>query len=194
MLIIRRLTDGSTRRTQPYDEIQIKDITDCADTGRVTFYRHYANKEELLLDFVSHIYQLLRPLVAISGAWEVLDFNQEPPIQRVFEFLETDRLLFKRLITCPVAPRLIEQARRYTVAQIRRTTPFVGEFAAHHIASCIIGNATWWLTNDVPHSAAYMARSTHWLSMSGVMAMRGEIDRIKMPESEMRAGTPYAKS
>ena len=181
-------------KQKSYDDIQIKDITDCADTGRVTFYRHYANKEELLLDFIAHLYDLLRPLVNISGTWEILDFNQEPPIQPIFEFLGADRILFKRLITCPAAPRMIEQARRYIVAQIRRTTPFVGEFAAHHIASCIIGNITWWLTSDVPYDATYMARATHWLSISGVMAMRGELERVTMPDITIRAGTPYAKS
>lgn len=181
-------------KEKPYEEIQIKDITDYADTGRVTFYRHYANKEELLLDFVSHLYAMLRPLVQIHSPVEVLDFNQEPPMYPLFAFIEADRLLFKRLITCPIAPRLLEQSRRFTVSQIRRTTPFVGEFAAHHIASCIIGNITWWLTFDVPHDAVYMARSTHWLAMSGVMVMRGELDKIKMPDAAMRVGTPYARS
>jgi len=179
-------------KQKPYDEIQIKDITDCANTGRVTFYRHYASKEELLLDFIAHIYALIRPLIQVHTASEVLDFNQEPPIQALFEFIEGDRLLFKRLVTCPIAPRLIEQARRFTVSQIRRTTPFIGDFAANHITSCIIGNIMWWLVNDVPHSAAYMARSTHWLAMSGVMVMRGELDRITMPSAAMRAGTPFA--
>lgn len=180
-------------KQKPYDEIQIKDITDCADTGRVTFYRHYANKEELLLDFISHLYAMLRPLVQIHSAVEVLDFNQEPPLYPLFAFIEADKVLFKRLLSCPIAPKLVEQTRRITVSQIRRTTPFVGDFAANHIASCIIGNITWWLTFDMPHDAIYMARATHWLAMSGVMAMRGELDKIKMPDANMRVGTPFGK-
>ena len=34
-----------------YEDITIQDIVDRANTARVTFYRHYKDKEELLREF-----------------------------------------------------------------------------------------------------------------------------------------------
>jgi AcrR family transcriptional regulator len=179
-------------KEKPYSEIQIKDITEYANTGRVTFYKLYANKEELLYDFVRHVYEMFKPFTETKPAGEILDFNTEPPVLLLFQFVESDRLLFKRLLTCPAAPQLLTWMREFLVTVVRKTTGFMTELEAQHIASCVIGNLMWWLTEDVPHSAIYMARLTHWLSVSGIMAMRGELDQIAMPNPDLRAGTPFA--
>ncbi len=38
-----------------YDAVTIEDITTRADTGRTTFYLHYRDKEELLLESINEV-------------------------------------------------------------------------------------------------------------------------------------------
>jgi len=180
-------------KEKPYDDIQIAEIAECADTGRVTFYRHYGSKDELLIDFLTQVYDDFVARIDAGGPWNVLDFNEEPPMQDLFALVQEDRLLFKRLLTGPIISKLEVLIRDYIIERILCFDAEVAPFEAHFIASAVIGNLKWWLAEDLPHSPAAMARTTHWLSISGVMAMRGELDRVTMPGPAMRAGTPYAE-
>ena len=44
------------------------------------------------------------------------------------------------------------------------------ELDAQQIMSCIIGNALWWLLNDILYAGEQMVHIMHWLSISGIMA------------------------
>ncbi|MEO0562436.1 MAG: TetR/AcrR family transcriptional regulator [Chloroflexota bacterium] len=175
-----------------YDAIGVQDITDRANTARVTFYRHYANKEELLLDFLEDLYHKFAAQFQDLPASDLLDFNQEPPMQRIFEFVAQDRLLYKQLVTGPMASMLEARLRIYFVEMTRSIDPDLTDFEANFLTSNAISSLKWWLSDDLPYSAVYMARANHWLGISGIMAMRGELDRVTMPNPDMLAGTPYA--
>ena len=70
-------TDRRVRRTQKalgdalitlalekeYDEITIQEITDRADIGYRTFFRHYSDKDELLMDVLSSVRMEMRELM-----------------------------------------------------------------------------------------------------------------------------------
>jgi len=45
---------------KPYEAIQIQEITEAANTARITFYRHYGTKDDLLIDCLEDIYQQLK--------------------------------------------------------------------------------------------------------------------------------------
>ena len=47
-----------------YDEITIQEITDRADIGYRTFFRHYSDKDELLEDVLSTEMMAMRALMA----------------------------------------------------------------------------------------------------------------------------------
>ena len=48
---------------EEYDEITIQEITDRADIGYRTFFRHYTDKDELLKDVLGATMQELRELM-----------------------------------------------------------------------------------------------------------------------------------
>ena len=173
---------------KPFEAIDIQEITDRADTARVTFYRHYGTKEELLLDVIETIYQGMQAALQAVSVESLMDFRQTPPNQILFDFLESDRALYKKLFTGSISAFIQQRLRHYIVQQVVLTFSTAPRYAdlpialiANHIASCVIGNVMWWLSEDVPYSANYMARLTHWLSMLGVMTYIGRADELTLP-------------
>ena len=178
-------------KERDYDDISIQEIADRADTSRVTFYRHYANKEELLIDFLATVYQEFSIQLDAEGPWNNLDFNREPPGTRLFRFAQEDRLLYKRLVGGPMGPLLEMRMRGYIVERIMIFAEVMTDVEANFIASAVIGNLKWWLMTDSPYPPEAMAKMTHWLSISAVQSMRGNGERLSMPNAETRKGTIY---
>src|SRR3954469_23393258 len=96
---------------QPFEDIEIQAITDRADTARVTFYRHYGTKEELLADVIETIYQEMQAVIQAVSVERLLDFRQPPPNLILFDFLERDRALYKKLFTGSVSAFIQQRLR-----------------------------------------------------------------------------------
>jgi AcrR family transcriptional regulator len=168
----------SLLREMPFEKIEIQAITDRANTARVTFYRHYGTKEELLVDMLADIYEELRSKLTTISADGLMDFNQTPPIQVLFDFLQQDRALYKNLLTGSVGTLIQRRVRYYLVLQVVLTFSASPHYAdqpialiANSIASQTIGNMMWWLEEELPYSPAYMARLTHLAAFSGAMTV-----------------------
>ncbi len=175
-------------REQAFEDIEIQAITDRADTARVTFYRHYGTKEELLADVIETVYQDMEQVMQAVSVERLMDFRQPPPNLILFDFLERDRSLYKKLFTGSISAFIQQRLRHYVVQQVMMTFSAAPKYAdlplgliANHVASCLIGNIMWWLSEDVPYSGAYMACITHWTSMIGVMTLIGRGDELTMP-------------
>jgi len=165
-------------REQPFEQIEIQAITDRANTARVTFYRHYGTKEELLRDTLERFYQQLRPEFELVSLEQVIDFRQQPPVERLFTFLAQDRLLYKKLINGTASALIQQRFRHYIVQEVMRHFSLAPQYAempamllANHIASTTIGNIMWWLTDDLTYSAEEMARMSHRMALFGVIGV-----------------------
>ncbi|MBI1277812.1 MAG: TetR family transcriptional regulator [Anaerolineaceae bacterium] len=173
---------------QAFEDIEIQAITDRADTARVTFYRHYGTKEELLADVIETIYQDMQAVIQAVSAERLMDFHLPPPNLILFDFIEQDRALYKKLFTGSISAFIQQRLRHYVVKQVLMTFSAAPQYAdlpvgliANHCASCLIGNIMWWLSEDVPYSGAYMACISHWTAMIGVMTLIGRADELTMP-------------
>lgn len=179
-------------REKPLEQIEIQEITDRANTARVTFYRHYGTREELLLDTIEQIYQNFEASFHVHTVEEVLDLRGTPPMYPAFEMLEKDRAFYKKIFTGSIAALVQQRVRHYAVQQMMQTFSAAPRFGnlplfliANHIASVIIGNITWWLADDLPYSALYMAQVTHWMSFTGAMAVVGRMDELTLPPADL---------
>lgn len=165
-------------KEKDYDDIQIQEITDRADTAKVTFYRHYRKKDDLLLDLIVQTAEELRPLAAEKSLEDLTDLTRQPPPLLMFLILETDRVFYKRLCQSPKLSLILLEFRRVGVAQIRSDTPALSAFEADQIIASVMGSVLWWLLNDIPYSGEQMARIAHTLSIGGVMALRENVERL----------------
>jgi len=157
-----------------YDAISIQDIATKAEAARVTFYRHYANKEELLIDCIDTIYEdLARNFKQASneklqqGHLSMLAFykqlQEDGKIYRTLSTSRAGQLLTKRLIQL-FAEKIIKQVEaRFSAEQLLAPV----EIIAYHMASAQVGLVNWWIENDQPYSPEYMAQISIWLSLAG---------------------------
>lgn len=175
-------------REMPYEDIEIQAITDRANTARVTFYRHYATKTELLLDCLATIYDRIVASMTSYTFENVLDLNAEPPCLGLFRFLEADRELYRRLALGSVGALVQQRTRDYIVQENLQLFGQSARFAdlplgliANHMASCVVGNVVWWLTDGSHYPTDYIARMTHAMAITGALTMVGRLDEIVMP-------------
>ena len=163
-----------------YDAISIQDIADEAETARVTFYRHYGDKEELLTDCLDTLYQELREKMP-----PILDDSAVPhrtPLHLFYEHLEEHENLYRVLFSSQGIQAVVEHVRQLMATRI---TEEIGKFApniqpdipldiiAYHAASAQIGLGVWWLKNGKPYPTDYMAQVARWLSLEGVWGALG---------------------
>jgi AcrR family transcriptional regulator len=157
-----------------YDAISIQDIATEAEAARVTFYRHYTNKEELLIDCIDEIYENLAGSISQVSDEEFRLGNT--PLLAFYKQLQGDGKIYRLLLSSRagrfLSNRLIELFAKRIKSQIETSLPAEQllapiELIAHHIASAQIGLVNWWIENNQPYSPEYMAQISIWLSLAG---------------------------
>ena len=138
-----------------YEAVTIRDITERADIGYATFFRHYHDKDELLEDVLdvvlAELIDLLYPATVGTDptAVGVLLFRY------VQEHSEVVRVL---LGSHALLPRLIEVTTQNIVNEhtLLPGSAVPLEIAAHHIVTSTISLVRWWLDHQMPYSPERM--------------------------------------
>lgn len=170
-----------------YDAITIQDITDRANVARTTFYLHYRDKDELLLTSMLEIYQdllarvppIIKPGDIEAGTTDPADFDhvaQYADFYRAMLGEHGSALFINRVLAF-----LTGTMHSHVIAPLLATSDQPGHIPPDMIAAAMagmeIGIIQWWLSNDMPHDPAAMARMTHQLSTFGLAwALRLGID------------------
>jgi AcrR family transcriptional regulator len=171
-----------------YDSISIQDITDQAETARITFYRHYRDKEELLTDCLNQLYEELvektEREIASGADAKALAF------QVFYEHLQEQEQLYRILFSSMGTQAVIKRMRHYMAQRLidnfdtlfdRNTRPPIpDEIIAHHLVNAHIGLGIWWLENNKPYSVEYLTQISMWLSFAGLFRSLG-IKEMDLP-------------
>ncbi len=172
-----------------YDAISIQDIATEAQTARVTFYRHYKNKEELLVDCLNVIYEEISERINQASVDDDFKLVYLPSLI-FYEHIQEEETLYKILFSSRGTQVVIEQFRKLFAdkakAQIAERLPAEQlrvplDIIAYHTASAQIGLAIWWLENDKPYPLDYMAQVSVWLSAAGIMRGLGQDEIYRDP-------------
>ncbi len=150
-----------------YDAVSIQDITDKANLGRATFYLHFKDKDELLLDVIEEfIENFMNQVPQISEAqWRLEDSKA---LIRLFDFAAEHYDLYRILI---IGSGGITAGRQlqHSVAENIKTCiqkeidelgaePVIStEFIANHFAGSLLATIYWWLDGDQPYTVEEMA-------------------------------------
>ena|SRR5258708_2451806 len=136
-----------------YETVTIRDITERADIGYATFFRHYHDKDELLkevLDVVlTELIDLLCPADADPATVGVLLFRYVQEQSEVVRVLLRSHALLQPVIKIATQNILNEH------------TPLPGsavplEIAAYHIVTSSISLIQWWLDRQMPYPPEQM--------------------------------------
>lgn len=174
-----------------YDDISIQDIVDEAETSRVTFYRHYKDKAQLLAACLDDIYQ---ELVACLEPCSLLNLHPEkPPILILYKYLEQNLDLYRAILNSQGGAMVQKRIRDYLMQiiqqemleelsfhQISPKTPIPIQLVALQVAVAELGLVLWWIENPTVYSAEYMAKVSHTLNFHGLLEGLG-LRKTPMP-------------
>jgi AcrR family transcriptional regulator len=144
-----------------YKNITIQDVTNRADIGYRTYFRHYTGLDELLLSVaeerLDQFYEILNlplpgeliqnPVDFFKSIGTTL-FQHVQDNQQAFRFLLLDDNL--RFVLEPILKRACQKAENILSNLPQENIP--AGVAANHIVSSTISLMRWWLQNDLPHS------------------------------------------
>ena len=145
---------------RPFNSITVRDITDRADVGYATFYRHFNSKDDLMLAVFDEI---TSELEASAGEQDDSFFEQEGRL--VFEHVQKYEGLYRSILQSPEFVRKLRKllAQR-TEGHLQQhigdlqDPAFPLELAAHHMVVSLIGLIEWWLEEDMALPVEGMAR------------------------------------
>lgn len=149
-----------------FDTITIQDITERADIGYRTFFRHYSDPKELLVDTFEVRMQNWREMLPIPNPADDTGLIPLPDLrvngERFFEYAAKNHDLFQVIFGdegCHTVKEIfIKYGNEKTLAQIavRNQSEIDSEILANYIVSATFSLLRWWLQNDMPHSPARM--------------------------------------
>ena len=165
-----------------YKHITIQDVTDRADIGYRTFFRHYNGLDELFLDFAQD---------RLDELYEILDIPEanENVVDPVKVFRESGVTLFKHIQKNLEIFRvlLLDDSLYFTLDPVMKMAREKAEnslnalpegnisipIAANHMIASVFALMRWWLENDMPHPPERMGEiftnlivQPTWLAMT----------------------------
>jgi AcrR family transcriptional regulator len=171
-----------------YDAVTIEDITNQADVGRTTFYLHYRDKEELLLESIDAIIEDLMAQIAHIplSAWSFSDGVSISPIQLIFQHgakhIDLYRVMLRGEGVSKAQGRIrntISNAAKefFNVRMVKEDIsiqPVVAlDFFVNYFAGALMGVLAWWLENNMPYPPDVMANMFQRTFVPGAMEVLG---------------------
>ena len=180
-----------------YDTISIEEITQHANVGRATFYLHYKDKEDLLLEQFSEMINEKIQLISEIPFSDWLPDQKKAksrskqnqtlaPLQIVFQHIFDHAEFYYLLLKSENSSRIVERIRKISIESIAtfvknkmQTDPIPLffevpiEFFASFYSGALLSSVTWWLEEDMRHSPEDMTYMFQKLFFSGARQTLG---------------------
>jgi len=143
-----------------YDAVTIRDLTERADIGYATFFRHYPDKEALLRDLLEGV------LDGLMERLEPVSADDDPAHTGlvVFRHVKAHAPLYQVLLASQRSVDLLSRALEVGVESINRSfaaregSIVPVEVAAQHVIRSFMVLIEWWLDHGMPYSPERMGR------------------------------------
>lgn len=153
-----------------YDAVTIRDITEQAEVGYATFFRHYHDKDSLLRDVSEVVLAELILLLPISP--DMLAIGTP-----LFRYVQENSNIIRALLSNKGSSSPIQHIIDITVQDmLHNNTPLEGgdiplEVAAYHMVSSSINLIQWWLDHHMPYSPEQMGIIFHKLIVQPTLSV-----------------------
>jgi len=145
-----------------YEAVTIRDITERADIGYATFFRHYHDKDELLKDVLDVV---LTELIDLLGSRQPA---ADPTTIGVllFRYVQEQSEVIRVLLMIHIELQLIIEIATQNVVSEHILLPdsvVPLQIAAYHIVASSISLIQWWLDHQMPYPPERMGVIYHEL-------------------------------
>lgn len=143
-----------------FDAVTIRDITDRADVGYATFFRHYPDKDALLADVLEAMKDEFQSLLA---PYSLVD-DPEQTGTLLFEYVQENcdlcRVLLDSTDTMSLLKPVQEMGRneRTLMVNVSASGTVPVEVAISHLMSSLVMLLRWWLDHDMPYPPERMGQ------------------------------------
>lgn len=167
-----------------FEKLTIEKITEHANLGRTTFYLHYADKQELLLDSLQvQINGLFDEIYSPENMEKWLNEGDDPR-KLVFIHAAENPELFKMLFTNQVSGTVFNQFRNHISSILETITLAIQEkqdltpqlpnpVVSNYVSGALVGLIIWWLENDMPYTPEEIYQMYHTLLVEGAVKSIG---------------------
>lgn len=166
-----------------YDSVTIEDITSRADLGRTTFYLHYHDKDELLLESIDSIAsdlieRLPQPEWFTPESVRPRGATLQDSVQVVFEHAAENAQLYRVILrgqgAVQASGRVHAIINNKSTEMIRQLLDLGGiqlavpvEIFTNYLAGSLLALLTWWLEADMPYTPQQMAEMYQMMFFHG---------------------------
>ena len=155
----KRLAEALSALTlaQGYEAVTIRDITRRAGVGYATFFRHYKDKDALLIDVMNAFIQELKDLLSQAG-----EASAAAEGALIFAHVHEKRDLYRILLSGQGTQGILAHVQEVSAREVlvgkvaREGSPVPALIAANHIAVSTMALIKWWLDHDMPYTIAQM--------------------------------------
>jgi AcrR family transcriptional regulator len=188
-------------REKSYDQITVEEITERANLGRTTFYLHYKDKEDLLLeDFIDLIDDMVNKAVAdkplqrlktnIANQPGTVNSPVSPNLFRpnliIFHNVSRNADMVRIILHNGGAVKIGERLREIILKAVQQLATasqersdleisfeIPVEVIANFYAGSLLGLISWWLDNDMPFTPEQMTLFSQRLFFLGLFDALG---------------------
>jgi len=143
-----------------FDAVTIRDITERADVGYTTFFRHYQDKEALLADVLDAMRDEFRDLLLPHS----ITSNPEETGVLLFEYVIENADLCRVLLSSTNTMVLLRpmQEMGFEEAGVMFPGPQIREIpmdvASSHLMTSLVMLIRWWLDHEMPYTPTQMGK------------------------------------
>jgi AcrR family transcriptional regulator len=156
-----------------YEAVTIREITERADVGYATFFRHYRDKDALLHDVAEVV---LDELLELLGR-EPSDADPATVGTLIFRFVQEQSEVIRALLgsrgSADLRQQIIEAGSQSVLSrQVERAGSIVPlEIAAYHLVASSLALIQWWLEHNMPFPPERMGAIYHELIVRPTSAL-----------------------
>jgi AcrR family transcriptional regulator len=179
-----------------YDSISVEEITQHANLGRATFYLHYKDKEDLLVDEFNEIVNERARMIsdipfsawlpALENPDQATENKPAPPLLMAFQHVANHADLYQILLKNEKSDRTLERIRKIiaqSISEFMQTKiendpiPILFEVPIDLLAAYFSGGllscVDWWFEQDLSYSPEEMTRMFQRLFFPGARKILG---------------------
>lgn len=143
-----------------YDAVTIRDLTDRADVGYTTFFRHYADKETLLAAVLDSMRVEFRELLTPHS---IITAPEKTGVL-LFEYVQENADLCRVLLDSTNTMALLRPVQEIGLQEAAEMFPYPADrpipmdLAASHLITALVMLIRWWLDHDMSYPPEQMGQ------------------------------------